>query len=193
MYGGHTLGVDFKFKHVGLRGETLKLMLWDSSGRELSWQPGGRTSAYYRGAQGIFVMFDVGDRTTFATASMLLGEVQRHACPECCVLLVGLKADDLGGGAASSVPPAGARAPESVREVSAAEGEGAAAAAATPSGGPVRYTECSARTGEGVERAVYYLAGDVARARKEAASKGAPLPGVLRPPEPSSRPHCCVQ
>ena len=34
---------------------------------------------------------------------------------------------------------------------------------------------------------VYYLAGGVARARKEAASKGAPLPGVLRPPEPSSR------
>ena len=155
---------------------------------------GGRTSAYYRGAQGIFVMFDVGDRTTFATASMLLGEVQRHACPGCCVLLVGLKADDLGGGAASCAPPAGARVPESVREVSAAEGEAAAAAAATPSGGPVRYTEGSARTGEGVERAVYYLAGDVARARKEAAAKGAALPGVvLRPPEPPSRRHCCVQ
>ena len=51
-----TIGVDFKIKSVAMRGEPLRLMIWDTAGPERFRQI---TTAFYRGAHGVFVMFDV--------------------------------------------------------------------------------------------------------------------------------------
>ncbi|GLT64925.1 hypothetical protein SLA2020_373860 [Shorea laevis] len=51
-----TIGVDFKVKHVTLGGKKLKLAIWDTAGQERFRT---LTSSYYRGAQGIIMVYDV--------------------------------------------------------------------------------------------------------------------------------------
>ncbi|KAL3622954.1 Ras-related protein rabc1 [Castilleja foliolosa] len=51
-----TIGVDFKVKHVTLGGKKLKLAIWDTAGQERFKT---LTSSYYRGAQGIIMVYDV--------------------------------------------------------------------------------------------------------------------------------------
>lgn len=198
-FTGPTSELDFDQERVLTRnarlcGEHVKVMLWDTPGPGQEMRIGPRTSAHYRGAHGIFVMFDTGKRRTFETARRYLAEVQRLAPLECCLLLVGMKADDLSGPRA--LPPnAYALAPESLREVSTAEGKAAAVATTSPSGSPVQYVECSSRTGVGIEQVVCRLTRDViaSRARSDNVHpiKLTPQHGVAR--QPASRSSCCVQ
>jgi hypothetical protein len=57
-----TIGIDFKVKTVEVGGKRLKLQIWDTAGQERF-----KTicTAYYRGAQGIFLTYDVSDRKSF--------------------------------------------------------------------------------------------------------------------------------
>ena len=57
-----TIGVDFKTKLVQVRGTNLKLALWDTAGQERFRT---LTSAYYRGAQGIILVYDCSKRESF--------------------------------------------------------------------------------------------------------------------------------
>ncbi|BBH08768.1 RAB GTPASE HOMOLOG B18 [Prunus dulcis] len=61
-----TIGVDFKIKHVTLGGKKLKLAIWDTAGQERFRT---LTSSYYRGAQGIILVYDVTRRETFTNLS----------------------------------------------------------------------------------------------------------------------------
>jgi Ras-related protein Rab-18 len=57
-----TIGVDFRVKYMLLNGKRVKLTVWDTAGQERF-----RTlsSSYYRGAQGIILVYDVTERNTF--------------------------------------------------------------------------------------------------------------------------------
>ena len=57
-----TIGIDFKVKTVEVGGKRLKLQIWDTAGQERF-----KTicTAYYRGAQGIFLTYDVTDRKSY--------------------------------------------------------------------------------------------------------------------------------
>ena len=85
-----TIGVDFKTKIVGFKEKILKLQTWDTAGPERFRTI---TSAYYRGAGGIFVMFDVCDRDSFENVPHWMAEIERWASDTCCKILVGLKND----------------------------------------------------------------------------------------------------
>jgi len=87
----NTIGVDFKIRTVKLDGKVVKLQIWDTAGQERFRTI---TSAYYRGANGIIVVYDVTDPETFASVRRWLEEIDRFAGTQgVCKLLVGNKAD----------------------------------------------------------------------------------------------------
>lgn len=71
-----TIGVDFKTKILQLRGKKLKLALWDTAGQERFRT---LTSSYYRGAQGIILVFDCTQRKTFEQIKFWQDEVNKYS------------------------------------------------------------------------------------------------------------------
>lgn len=85
-----TIGVDFKIRTVGLGEKTIKLQIWDTAGQERFRTI---TSSYYRGAQGIIVVYDCTDQESFNNVKQWLEEIDRYACDNVNKLLVGNKSD----------------------------------------------------------------------------------------------------
>merc|ERR1711998_160283 len=125
-----TIGVDFKVKMFDVPGEDqrLKLTIWDTAGQERFRT---LTSAYYRGAHGIILVYDVGRRESFeALQKIWLKEVDLYSTyPDAVKLLIGNKID------------------QEPREVSKAEGDAFARESAT------LFIECSAKTKVGIDQA----------------------------------------
>lgn len=86
-----TIGVDFRFRTVKIGGKTVKLQIWDTAGQERFRTI---TSAYYRGADGIIMVYDVTRRDSFDHVQDWLNEVERYAKQGLCKkLLIGNKCD----------------------------------------------------------------------------------------------------
>lgn len=85
-----TIGVDFKIKTLNCEGKVIKLQIWDTAGQERFRTI---TSSYYRGAQGIILVFDCTDMESFNNVKQWLGEIDRYACENVNKLLVGNKTD----------------------------------------------------------------------------------------------------
>jgi len=85
-----TIGVDFRFRTVTIEGKTVKLQIWDTAGQERFRTI---TSAYYRGADGIIMVYDVTSQESFEHVEEWLSEVDRYANENTAKLLVGNKAD----------------------------------------------------------------------------------------------------
>eukprot|EP00727_Mastigamoeba_balamuthi_P011411 m51a1_g6893 putative rab gtpase (214) ;mRNA; f:8764-10041 len=85
-----TIGVDFKIKTLNCDNKVIKLQIWDTAGQERFRTI---TSSYYRGAQGIILVFDCTDMESFNNVKQWLGEIDRYACENVNKLLVGNKTD----------------------------------------------------------------------------------------------------
>ncbi|EGA75114.1 Sec4p [Saccharomyces cerevisiae AWRI796] len=85
-----TIGIDFKIKTVDINGKKVKLQLWDTAGQERFRTI---TTAYYRGAMGIILVYDVTDERTFTNIKQWFKTVNEHANDEAQLLLVGNKSD----------------------------------------------------------------------------------------------------
>jgi len=85
-----TIGVDFKIRTIEMEGKNVKLQIWDTAGQERF-----RTisQAYYRGAHGIVVVYDVTDSESFDNVKSWLAEIDRHATEGVQKLLIGNKSD----------------------------------------------------------------------------------------------------
>lgn len=70
--------------------DTVKLQIWDTAGQERFRTI---TSAYYRGADGIVLVYDVTSQESFDHVHDWLKEVNRYAAPSTVKLLVGNKCD----------------------------------------------------------------------------------------------------
>lgn len=59
-----TIGIDFKIRTIELDGKRVKLQIWDTAGQERFRTI---TTAYYRGAMGILLVYDVTDERSFTS------------------------------------------------------------------------------------------------------------------------------
>ncbi|KAG7177351.1 Ras-related protein RAB1BV-like [Homarus americanus] len=83
-------GIDFKQKIVNLDGVPIKLQIWDTAGEERFRT---LTTAYYRGAQGIVLVYDVTNLDSFNHLSYWLRNIEENASPEVVKVLAGNKCE----------------------------------------------------------------------------------------------------
>eukprot|EP01035_Chromulina_nebulosa_P019216 gene19216-25067_t len=85
-----TIGIDFKIKNIQLDGKRIKLQIWDTAGQERFRTI---TTSYFRGAQGILLVYDVTDRQTFVSIRNWVAQIQMHADVNVNKILIGNKCD----------------------------------------------------------------------------------------------------
>jgi Ras-related protein Rab-18 len=93
-----TIGVDFKIKTIETDGvdgsrKNVKVTIWDTAGQERFRT---LTSSYYRGAQGIILVYDVSRKDTFLGLENWLKEIEQFSMgggKDIVKLLVGNKVD----------------------------------------------------------------------------------------------------
>ncbi|KAH8045530.1 GTPase [Aureococcus anophagefferens] len=71
-----TIGIDFKIKTINLDGKRVKLQIWDTAGQE---QFRTITRSYFRGAQGIVLVYDITDRGTLNSVRSWMAQINEHA------------------------------------------------------------------------------------------------------------------
>jgi len=85
-----TIGIDFKIKTIELEGKRIKLQIWDTAGQERFRTI---TTAYYRGAMGILLVYDVTDEQSFQNIRNWIRNIEQHAADNVDKILVGNKCD----------------------------------------------------------------------------------------------------
>ncbi|TYZ59772.1 hypothetical protein PybrP1_007655 [[Pythium] brassicae (nom. inval.)] len=87
-----TIGIDFKIKNIELDNKKVKLQsqIWDTAGQERFRTI---TTSYFRGAQGILLVYDVTDRASFQSIRNWVGQIQQHADVHVNKILIGNKCD----------------------------------------------------------------------------------------------------
>lgn len=130
-----TIGIDFKIKNIILDSKRIKLQIWDTAGQERFRTI---TTSYFRGAQGILLVYDVTDRTTFMSIRNWVAQIQMHADVNVNKILIGNKCDM-----------------QDQRVVSYEEGENLAKEYS------IHFFETSAKQDQNVEKAFITIATDV--------------------------------
>jgi len=127
-----TIGVEFATRVLPMPdGKRVKAQIWDTAGQE---RYRAITNAYYRGAVGAILIYDISRKESFVNISRWLKELRDHANEDIVLLLVGNKSDMCKGDG-------------SPREVSQAEGDELAKLH------NLNRMETSAKSGENVEDA----------------------------------------
>merc|ERR1712063_143092 len=85
-----SIGVDYKVNSVDINGTEIKLQMWDTAGQERFRTI---TSSYYRGAQGIMIVYDITDRDSFDNIKNWMVEIDKYAQENVIKVLVGNKSD----------------------------------------------------------------------------------------------------
>jgi Ras-related protein Rab-8A len=85
-----TIGIDFKIKTIELDGKRIKLQIWDTAGQERFRTI---TTAYYRGAMGILLVYDVTDEQSFQNIRNWIRNIEQHAADNVDKILIGNKCD----------------------------------------------------------------------------------------------------
>lgn len=85
-----TIGVEFATRTVDVDGKTIKAQIWDTAGQE---RYRAITSAYYRGAVGALLMYDISKGDSYENVTRWLTELREHADPQIVIMLVGNKCD----------------------------------------------------------------------------------------------------
>ena len=85
-----TIGVDFKEHVLKIDNQNIKLQLWDTAGQERFKTI---TSSYYRGSEGIMIVYDITDRNSFESITQWMSEVNEYGKGVLVKLLIGNKCD----------------------------------------------------------------------------------------------------
>ncbi|KAJ1084803.1 hypothetical protein NDU88_004949 [Pleurodeles waltl] len=85
-----TIGVEFATRSIQVDGKTIKAQIWDTAGQE---RYRAITSAYYRGAVGALLVYDIAKHLTYENVERWLKELRDHADNNIVIMLVGNKSD----------------------------------------------------------------------------------------------------
>lgn len=85
-----TIGVEFQTQVMKIEGKEVKAQIWDTAGQE---RFRAVTSAYYRGAVGALIVYDITRRTSFDSVKRWLEELTTHCDTAVARMLVGNKSD----------------------------------------------------------------------------------------------------
>ncbi|XP_024987937.1 ras-related protein RABA5a-like [Cynara cardunculus var. scolymus] len=85
-----TIGVEFQTQKIEIKGKEIKAQIWDTAGQE---RFRAVTSAYYRGAVGALLVYDISRRQTFDSIGRWLNELHTHSDMNVVSILVGNKSD----------------------------------------------------------------------------------------------------
>ena len=120
-----TIGIDFKTKYIKRGDSSVKVLIWDTAGQE-KFQNIARQ--YYKGANGVLLIYDIGNRKSFQRIDFWLKELKdNNRLEELFICLVGNKIDM-----------------EDKREITREEGEQYA------KDNNIIFFEVSAKTGNGI-------------------------------------------
>ncbi|KNH06983.1 hypothetical protein XU18_2254 [Perkinsela sp. CCAP 1560/4] len=144
-----TIGIDFKVRYLYIDDLPVKLELWDTAGQE---RFRSITNAYYRGADGIAVVFDATNRESFKSVEMWSDNIYRLNSDAsenpCFKVLIGNKIDL-----------------QDRRIISKADAEDLAKKIDMP------YFETSAKNGAGVENAFITFVTEIVREKRKKAKQ----------------------
>ncbi|NP_001086223.1 RAB25, member RAS oncogene family L homeolog [Xenopus laevis] len=85
-----TIGVEFSTRTLTIDGHLVKSQIWDTAGLE---RYRAITSAYYRGAVGALLVYDITKHQSYESVDRWLKELYDHADASIVVMLVGNKSD----------------------------------------------------------------------------------------------------
>jgi len=85
-----TIGVEFATRSIQVEGKIVKAQIWDTAGQE---RYRAITSAYYRGAVGALLVYDIAKHVTYENVERWLRELRDHADQNIVIMLVGNKSD----------------------------------------------------------------------------------------------------
>ena len=85
-----TIGIDFKVRHIVIDDAKVKLQIWDTAGQEKFRTI---TKAYYRGANGILLVFDLTSRDSFTKIRGWMTSINEAIGGSVDIFLVGNKCD----------------------------------------------------------------------------------------------------
>ena len=86
-----TIGVDFRTKYMKLGENSVKVLIWDTAGQE---RFKNIAKQYYRGANGVLLIYDVCKRKSLEKIGFWLEELKTYNnIDELCIYLVGNKID----------------------------------------------------------------------------------------------------
>ena len=122
-----TIGVEFGSKELVIEGHNVKVQIWDTAGQE---KYKSITNAYYKGAKGAFVVYDITNKNSFDNADNWLNNLRASADKKCSIILIGNKSDL-----------------EDKREVSIQQGEEKA------KNSEIAFMETSALSGDNIDKA----------------------------------------
>ena len=85
-----TVGVEFGSKTFSIEGHALKAQIWDTAGQE---RYKAITNAYYKGAKGAFVVYDITNKNSFQSVDKWIKDLKTNGDEKIIIILIGNKND----------------------------------------------------------------------------------------------------
>ncbi len=85
-----TVGVEFGAKKVEIDEFKIKVQIWDTAGQE---RYKSITNAYYKGAKGALLVYDITKKETFENINKWVPELKQNGDKDVTIVLVGNKID----------------------------------------------------------------------------------------------------
>ena len=132
-----TIGLDYRLKTMILEEQKIvKVQIWDTAGQD---KFRAITRNYYKGANGIILIFDVTNIKSYENIKKWISEIKEEISNEVSIILIGNKIDNI-----------------KERKITREQGEKLANDINTT------FFETSAKTGEGINESVFFLVKQIA-------------------------------
>ena len=85
-----TVGLEFGTKNIIINNKRIKIQIWDTAGQE---RYRSITSAYYKGAKGALIVYDITRKNTFDNIDKWITDLKLNGDKNLCIIILGNKSD----------------------------------------------------------------------------------------------------